>query len=57
MFELEVNTRTALQMNQLARLREFPIERAALAEAATQMKSYMLELAARSDRRETDERG
>ena len=46
-FELETNTKAALQMNQLARFRKFPIKRAALAEAAKQMKSYMLELAAR----------
>jgi hypothetical protein len=53
-FELEMNTKTALQMNQLARLRGFPIERAALAEAAMQMKDYMLELTARPGRRQTD---
>ena len=46
-FELETNTKAALQMNQLARFRKFPIKRAALVEAAEQMKSYMLELAAR----------
>jgi hypothetical protein len=46
-FELQMNTKTALQMNQLARLREFPIEREALAVASEEMKSYMLELAAR----------
>lgn len=46
-FELETNTKAALQMNQLARFRKFPIKRSALAAAAKQMKSYMLELAAR----------
>ena len=54
-FELETNTVTALQMNQLARLREFRIEREALAQAAKQMKSYMLELVARHTQRDTEE--
>ncbi len=53
-FELEMNTKTALQMNQLARLREFPIETEALAVAAKQMQSYMLELTARHVRHETE---
>jgi hypothetical protein len=39
----------------MARIREFPIEREALAEAAKQMKRYMLELVARRDRREADD--
>jgi len=46
-FELVTNAKTALQMNQLARLRGFPIERDALVAAAEEMKTYMLELVAR----------
>ncbi len=46
-FELVANTKAALQMNQLARLRQFLIRRSALETAAKEMKSYMLELAAR----------
>ena len=46
-FELETNTKAVLQMNQLARIRQYPVKRSALTEAAKKMTSYMLELAAR----------
>lgn len=52
-FELEMNTKTALQMNQLARVRHLPISKEALDVAARQMKRYMLELVTAHDRRET----
>jgi hypothetical protein len=48
-FELVSNTKAALQMNQLAKFRKFPIKRAALVEASNQMASYMLELTDRHD--------
>ncbi len=54
-FELEMNAGTGLQMNQLARIREFRIGPEALAEAAEQMKNYMLELVSRRGMREADD--
>jgi hypothetical protein len=46
-FELERNIKAYLQMNQLARVREFPIDRDRLTAAAERMGSYMRELAAK----------
>jgi hypothetical protein len=43
-FEVRENTIAALQSNQLARVRKFPLDRNALADASLQMKKYMHEL-------------
>jgi hypothetical protein len=43
-FELTKNTQTALQMNQLAKLRRFKIDERALAKAGDTMREYMQEL-------------
>jgi hypothetical protein len=55
-FELENNTKAALQMNQLARLRNFSVDRVAFAEAARLMKGYMLELADKRERHDGENR-
>jgi hypothetical protein len=43
-FEVRENTISALQSNQLARVRNFPLDRNTLADASLQMKKYMNEL-------------
>jgi hypothetical protein len=45
-FELRMNTSAALQTNQLARIRNFAIEKNHLNDAVDQMKVYMIELIA-----------
>ncbi len=44
LFELTTNTPAALQTNQLARIRSFPIEKKNLTDAALEMKAYMYKL-------------
>ncbi len=44
LFELTTNTPAALKTNQLARIRNFPIQKKSLTDAALEMKAYMYEL-------------
>jgi hypothetical protein len=48
-FEITTNTVAALQSNQLARIRNFPLNRKSLADATLQMRAYMNELLERHD--------